>query len=601
MFVRLEDVSHNYGDFYLFYDVNLVINPKDKIALIGKNGSGKTTLLNIIYGNLEPIEGQVIKKNNLNISILKQYRADNDDLSIYNFIKEAVLKDYAEHMVDRITRSLLVGVGFSEEQWDRKVSTLSGGEITRLSLARTLSGKSDLLLLDEPTNHLDLYSIEWLINYLKNYKGAMVIVSHDRAFLRELCDKYWEINNSKIWEFKGKYEEYLSSREIYINSLNARQRNLQKEIQRLERMIQRYRSWGTEKMMRQAIIRERKLEELKKEYEEIENLEQEKEIEIKIPQPEKTGYKVIEVENLSFSYDKFHKLLTNISFELYEGEKLAILGKNGCGKTTLLKILLGEISFYSGKVEWGYNIKVGYLDQVVMKLSDELDVLSETWRIVQDWKDFEVRKYLGRFGFYGEEVFKKVRELSGGELTRLALAKILLEKPNVLILDEPTNNLDVLTIQSLEKTLKEYKGAIIFVSHDEYFIKNIADKFLLIDDGESIESENLDDILDNIKSSSFKLDKKKVQNVSYKEKNRIKNRIKSLNNQLLYVRSQADTLFKKLDKVEVNLFEFGDDYNKVIELMEEKVKLEKELLELENMEKEIVEELLKLEKNKNLS
>ncbi len=249
MFVRLEDVSHNYGgDFYLFYDVNLVINPKDKIALIGKNGSGKTTLLNIIYGNLEPIEGQVIKKNNLNISILKQYRADNDDLSIYNFIKEAVLKDYAEHMVDRITRSLLVGVGFSEEQWDRKVSTLSGGEITRLSLARTLSGKSDLLLLDEPTNHLDLYSIEWLINYLKNYKGAMVIVSHDRAFLRELCDKYWEINNSRIWEFKGTYDEYLLSREIYINSLNARKKNLQKEVERLERMIQRYRSWGgTEK------------------------------------------------------------------------------------------------------------------------------------------------------------------------------------------------------------------------------------------------------------------------------------------------------------------------------------------------------------------
>jgi len=236
-----------------------------------------------------------------------------------------------------------------------------------------------------------------------------------------------------------------------------------------------------------------------------------------------------------------------------------------------------------------------------MKLSDELDVLSETWRIVQDWKDFEVRKYLGRFGFYGEEVFKKVRELSGGELTRLALAKILLERPNVLILDEPTNNLDVLTIQSLEKTLKEYKGAIIFVSHDEYFIKNIADKFILIDDGESIESKELNDILDNIKSSSFKLDKKKVQNISYKEKNRIKNRIKSLNNQLLYVRSQADTLFKKLDKVEFNLFEFGDDYNKVIELMEEKSELEKRLLELENMEKGIVEELFELEKNKDFS
>jgi len=597
--IRLEDVSHNYGDFYLFYDVNLVINPSDRIALIGKNGAGKTTLLNIIYGDTEPIEGQVIRKNNLNISILRQYRVDGKNLSIYDFIKEAVLEDYSDYIVDRITRSLLVGVGFSEDQWDRQVSSLSGGELTRLSLARTLSGKNDLLLLDEPTNHLDLYSIEWLINYLRNYKGAMVIVSHDRVFLKELCNRYWEINNSRIWEFKGTYDEYISSREIYINSINARRNNLQKEIQRLEKMIQRYRTWGTEKMMKQAVIRERKLNELKKEYEEIENIEQEKEIEIKIPEPPKTGYKVIEVKNLSFSYDKMQKLLNNISFELYEGEKLAILGKNGCGKTTLLKILMGEISSYSGKIEWGYNIKVGYLDQVVMELSDDMDVLGETWQLVQDWKDFEVRKYLGRFGFYGDEVFKKVKELSGGELTRLALAKILLERPNVLILDEPTNNLDVLTIQSLEKTLKEYKGAIIFVSHDECFIKNIADKFLLIDNEECIESKNLDNILDNIRSSSFKLQKKKAQNETYKERNRIKNRIKSLNDQLLSVRTQAWALFKSLDRIEAKLFEFGDDYNKIIELMEEKNELEQKLLVLEKMEKEIIDELDALEKNKN--
>ena len=264
MLIRLEDVSHNYGDFYLFYDVNLVINPSDRIALIGKNGAGKTTLLNIIYGDTEPIEGQVIRKNNLNISILRQYRVDGKNLSIYDFIKEAVLEDYSDYIVDRITRSLLVGVGFSEDLWDRQVSSLSGGELTRLSLARTLSGKNDLLLLDEPTNHLDLYSIEWLINYLRNYKGAMVIVSHDRVFLKELCNRYWEINNSRIWEFKGTYDEYISSREIYINSINARRNNLQKEIQRLEKMIQRYRIWGTEKMMKQAVIRERKLNELKK-------------------------------------------------------------------------------------------------------------------------------------------------------------------------------------------------------------------------------------------------------------------------------------------------------------------------------------------------
>jgi ATP-binding cassette subfamily F protein 3 len=484
-----------------------------------------------------------------------------------------------------------VGLGFEEDQWDRNVSGLSGGELTRLSLGKTLSEKSDLLLLDEPTNHLDLYSIDWLINYLKNYKGAMVIVSHDRTFLKQLCNKYWEINNSKIWEFKGTYKEYIQSREIYINSVNSRKQNVEKEIERLEKMIKRYRSWGTEKMVRQAIIRERKLEELKNELQEIQNIEEEKGIDVKIPQPTKTGYKVVEVKDLSFSYNEEQKLLENISFELYEEEKLAILGKNGCGKSTLLKLLIGELENHEGNIEWGYNIKIGYLDQVISNLSQESDVLNETWELVKDWKDFEVRKYLGRFGFYSSEVFKKVSELSGGELTRLALAKILLEKPNVLILDEPTNHLDILTIESLEQALKEYTGAIIFVSHDQSFIENISNKFLLIDNGESKISENIQPLLEEIKNNSFKIKKEKKVNKEYKQNKKVKNRIKTLNNEISRIREESELLFEKLDSVEAKLFAYGDDYNKVLELIEEKNKLERELTKLQKLESKYVEEL----------
>ncbi|MDN5345700.1 MAG: ATP-binding cassette, subfamily er 3, partial [Petrotoga sp.] len=592
LLLRLENVSHNFGEFYLFYDVDLVINQNDRIALIGKNGAGKTTLLNIISGNFEPIEGRVLKKNDLNISLLKQYRLDLNkiDPTLYDFLKESVSKNTPEHMVDKNVRSLLVGLGFEEGQWDRNVSSLSGGELTRLSLGKTLSEKNDLLLLDEPTNHLDLYSIDWLIDYLKNYKGAMVIVSHDRTFLKQLCNKYWEINNSKIWEFKGTYKEYIQSREIYINSVNSRKQNLQKEIERLERMIERYRSWGTEKMVRQAVIRERKLEELKNELQEIQNIEEEKGIDVKIPQPTKTGYKVVEVKDLSFSYNEEQQLLKNISFELYEEEKLAILGKNGCGKSTLLKLLIDELENHEGSIEWGYNIKIGYLDQVISNLSQESDVLNETWELVKDWKDFEVRKYLGRFGFYSSEAFKKVSELSGGELTRLAIAKILLEKPNVLILDEPTNHLDILTIESLEQALKEYSGAIIFVSHDQSFIENIANKFLLIDNGKSKISENIQPLLEEIKNNSFKIKKEKKVNKEYRQNKRVKNRIKTLNKEISRIRAESELLFENLDSVEAKLFEYGDDYNKVLELIEEKNKLEKELTKLQKLESKYVEE-----------
>lgn len=595
MLLRLENVSHNFADQDLFYNVNLSIYPGDRIALIGRNGSGKTTLLNIISQNLEPMEGILHKNNQLNINFLTQFRMENPEINLYDFVREEIKDEIDEFMLEKRVRSTLVGVGFKENEWERKVKTLSGGELTRLSLGKTLVGNHNLLLLDEPTNHLDLYSINWLKNFLKNYKGAILLVSHDREFLKSICNRFWEINSFNVWDFKGSYDDYILNRENLIHSTNAQKNNLEKEIKRLEEMIDRYRKWGTEKMVKQAIIRERTLEKVKEEYNSIQNIEKENSIKIKIPEPRNTGYEVINVNNISFSYDKNNKLLKNINFNLKEGEKLSILGKNGSGKSTLLKILTGKIKKYNGSFEWGYNIDIGYIDQVISSFNQENDVLTEMWSLVPDWKDFEVRKYIGRFGFVQNEVFKEIGTISGGELTRLAMAKVLLKKPNVLILDEPTNHLDILTVQVLEETLKEFKGSIIMVSHDEELIRNISDKYLLIENGISRLSNNLDKILNNIKNDSFKIRKNNKPNKDYEKEKKLRNKIKSLNSELDKIRNKSESLFLKLDKIEKEMIEKGDNYSDVKELMEEKIKIEKNIENFETKEEEIINELYELE------
>lgn len=595
MLLRLEDVSHNFADQDLFYNVNLSVYPGDRIALIGKNGSGKTTLLNIISNKLEPMEGKLHKNNKLNINFLTQFRMNNPEITLYDFVREEIKEEIDEFMLEKKVRSTLVGVGFKDEEWEREVKTLSGGELTRLSLGKTLVGNHNLLLLDEPTNHLDLYSINWLKNFLKNYKGAILLVSHDREFLKSICNRFWEINSYKVWDFKGNYNDYIINRENLIHSTEAQKNNLEKEIKRISDMVERYRKWATEKMVKQAIIRERTLDKLKEEYESLQNIEKENTINLKIPEPRKTGYEVINVDNISFSYESNQELLKNISFSLKEGEKLSILGKNGSGKSTLLKILTNKIKNYAGHFEWGYNIDIGYIDQVISSFNQKNDILSEMWSLVPDWKDFEVRKYIGRFGFVQNEVFKTIGTISGGELTRLAMAKVLLYKPNVLILDEPTNHLDILTVQVLEDTLKEFKGSIIMVSHDEELIRNISDKYLLIENGKSTITDNLDDILINIKNDSFKIKKKNKPNNNYEKEKKLRNKIKSLKTELKKIREKSDSLFLDLDSIDKELVEQGDNYSKVKELMKDKLDIENSLEKLEQREENIIIELTHLE------
>lgn len=593
MLIKLENISHNFGEQDLFFDVNLTVYDEDRIALIGQNGSGKTTLLNILTEIIEPLEGSVIKSNKTQIEFLKQFRMENPDENLISFVKRGI-NNVDDIMMDKSIKGVLIGLGFPEETWERKVKSLSGGELTRLSLGKTLAGNHNLLLLDEPTNHLDLYSIKWLTSYLKKYKGAIITVSHDRNFLNNLCNKYWEINNYQVWEFKGPFDNYMKQRENLIYSVASRKSNLEKEMDRLEKMIKRYRKWATEKMVRQAIIRERSLEKIKKEYEQIDTIEEERAIKIKIPEPQKTGYKVLEVTNLKFEFNNNSPLLKDINFEVNEGEKVSIIGNNGCGKSTLLKIINNKLIQNSGNYKWGHNIKIGYLDQVISSFNRLNDIMTETWKLMPEWPDYEVRKYLGRFGFVGENVFKTINTLSGGELTRLALAKEILNKPNVLILDEPTNHLDILTVQTLEETLKEFKGAIILVSHDEKLLKNISDKFIFIKNGKSHISTELDDFLEEIQEDSFKLNKKKKDKDILLQMKKIKNRIKALERRKEEIIIIADDLFKKIDLTEKELIINGNNYSKVIELMKKKEKYEKNLEKITIEEDQINQELEEL-------
>ncbi|KLO21473.1 ABC transporter [Marinitoga sp. 1197] len=595
MLFKLENISHNFGTQDIFYDIDLSVYEKDRIALIGANGSGKTTLLKIINGEIEPLEGTILKTKNLKLGYLKQFRADELNLTLFNYVLKEIEKNIKDEMKNKIVRSVLKGMGFDENHWDRKINSLSGGELTRLALGRVLAGDYNLLILDEPTNHLDIYSINWLINYLKSYKGAMIFVSHDRKFIKELANRFWEINNFKLWDFKGNYKQYLTLRENILINITNRKKNLEKEINRLNSMIERFRKWGTEKMMKQAKFREKLRDKLLKEFEKIQSLQEEKIIKIKIPEPKKTGYKVLEIKNLSFGYNEKKLLLKNINFEINEGEKITILGKNGSGKSTLLKLLTGKLSPVKGNINWGYNIKIGYLDQVISSLNKSLDVMGLIWKDVPQWQDYEVRKYIGRFGFSGETVFKSVETLSGGELTRLALAKLILQKPNVLILDEPTNHLDIFTIQTLEETLKEFKGAIIMVSHDENLIKNLSDSFYLIKNSSLLKYKSFDEILPELINDSFKIKKENGYNIDYKTNKKIKNKIKSLKSEKKRLEEKFEKIIIDIENIENLMYSYSQDYQKLIKLEEEKNSLEQQLENITKKENEIILEIQKLE------
>lgn len=512
MILACHGISKAFGEEVIVNDGSFHIEDHEKAALVGPNGAGKSTILKMIVGELPLDNGNVILTKGKTLGYLAQHQEMESDNSIYEEVKTAkaaiieterklrqiememkhLSGDVLESRMDTYNRlmasferengyayeseitGVLKGLGFTEDDFKKKVDTLSGGQKTRVSLGKMLLTKPDILLLDEPTNHLDLNSISWLETYLLNYPGAVLIVSHDRYFLNRVVTKVVEIENSKVMTYLGNYSDFAEKKKMIRDAQLKEYLNQQQEIKHQEAVIEKLRSFNREKSIKRAESREKMLEKMKPVEKPI---EANTEIHLKLEPSKVSGNDVLSVENLSKSFPP-QTLFTDVSFELKRGEHVAVIGDNGTGKTTLLKILNRVVTADSGSFKLGSNVEIGYYDQEHHVLHMEKSIFDEISDDYPNLTNTEIRNMLAAFLFTGDDVFKRIGDLSGGERGRVSLAKLMLSNANFLILDEPTNHLDITSKEILEKALNDYTGTVLYVSHDRYFINQTATRIL---------------------------------------------------------------------------------------------------------------------------
>lgn len=520
MILSCQNISKAFVENQVLKNVSFHIEDHEKAAIVGINGAGKTTLLRIIVGEMTPDDGQVVLARDKTLGYLAQNSTVDTSHTIYEellSVKADLLRleekihecennmkhaegDALEDLMKQYTslthafetgggylyRSELVGVlkglGFTEDEFSKPVATLSGGQKTRVALGRLLLQNPDLIILDEPTNHLDMNSIAWLETYLLNYKGAVLIVSHDRYFLDRIAGKVIEIDQSKATTFMGNYSDYAVKKEqLRVAAWNAYM-NQQREIKHQEEVIEKLKSFNREKSIKRAESREKMLDK-------IEVIEKPSEVrtDMKLTLTPRilSGNDVLTVEHLAKSFDS-HKLFTDVNFEIKRGEHVAIIGDNGSGKTTLLKILNGLVPADQGTFRLGSNVEIGYYDQEHHVLHSEKTLFEEISDDYPYLNNTQIRNVLAAFLFTGEDVFKRISDLSGGERGRVSLAKLVLSNANFLILDEPTNHLDIMSKEILEDALNGYEGTILYVSHDRYFINRTAHRILDLTEGQFV-------------------------------------------------------------------------------------------------------------------
>ena len=520
MILSCQNISKAFVENQVLKNVSFHIEDHEKAAIVGINGAGKTTLLRIIVGEMTPDDGQVVLAKDKTLGYLAQNSTMDTSHTIYEellSVKADLLRleekirecennmkhadgDALEDLMKQYTslthafetgggylyRSELVGVlkglGFTEDEFSKPVATLSGGQKTRVALGRLLLQNPDLIILDEPTNHLDMNSIAWLETYLLNYKGAVLIVSHDRYFLDRIAGKVIEIDQSKATTFMGNYSDYAVKKEqLRVAAWNAYM-NQQRDIKHQEEVIEKLKSFNREKSIKRAESREKMLDK-------IEVIEKPSEVrtDMKLTLTPRilSGNDVLTVEHLSKSFDS-HKLFTDVNFEIKRGEHVAIIGDNGSGKTTLLKILNGLVPADQGTFRLGSNVEIGYYDQEHHVLHSEKTLFEEISDDYPYLNNTQIRNVLAAFLFTGEDVFKRISDLSGGERGRVSLAKLVLSNANFLILDEPTNHLDIMSKEILEDALNGYEGTILYVSHDRYFINRTAHRILDLTEGQFV-------------------------------------------------------------------------------------------------------------------
>ena len=502
----------------LFHDVSFEIENKDKVGFIGANGTGKTTIFKILSGQLEQSEGDVSFAKNTVVGYLEQHSCSTPDRNIYDELlsvfdsliqREKELEklpvlielETNEKERDRLikrhlklqedfennggltyksrTRSTLLGLGFSEKEFTMETGKLSGGQRSKLCLAKLLLCGANFLLLDEPTNHLDIQSVEWLENFIKDFNGAVIIISHDRYFLDAVTNKTIELEHQKIMTYKGNYTVFKEKKEKILEDMRRKYENDLKEIRRIEGIVEQQKRWGQAHNFITAESKQKQADRLREQLVEPNDKALEN-IRFRFEPKKTSGNDVLTVTNVAKSFgDK--KLFADVSFNIKKNERVFILGTNGCGKTTLFKILIHQIRADSGRIEYGVNVDTGYFDQIQENLNLENNALDEVWNRFPFMTQTEVRTALGSFLFKGDDVFKQLSSLSGGERARIALLKLMLEGDNFLLLDEPTNHLDTQSREELEKTLQNYDGTLLIISHDRYFINKLADRILYLD------------------------------------------------------------------------------------------------------------------------
>lgn len=512
MILACNHIEKKFNDEVLFSDVSFHINEHECTALVGVNGTGKTTLLRIIVGELPADNGDVILAKDTSVGYLPQQQGYHSDKSIYDELWE-VKKDIVSlereirtmeetmqtasgeelnSLLERYHRmqtefeakdgyacksqimGIINGLGFVGNDIDKSINTLSGGQKTRVALGKLLLLEPDLLILDEPTNHLDLASIQWLETYLSNYKGSVLIVSHDRYFLDRIADKVVELDHGKATVFKGNYSDYAQKKELLRRDAIKQYENYQQTVRHQEQVIEKLRSFNREKSIKRAESREKMLEKMTPVDKPV---TEQKSMHFSLVPEKESGKDVLRVENFGKSFGDLH-LFQGVSFELFRGERVALIGKNGTGKTTLLKMLCELESPDQGTAVFGTNVELGYYDQEHNVLHEEKTIFDEIHDDYPDLNNTKIRNVLAAFLFTGEDVYKKISLLSGGEKGRVSLAKLMLSKANLLLLDEPTNHLDIDSKEILEDALNHYTGTVLYVSHDRYFIQKTATRIL---------------------------------------------------------------------------------------------------------------------------
>ena len=509
MIYQVNKASKYYGATVVFEDVNFEIKNTEKIALVGRNGSGKTTFLRCISGEEDFDKANVNKANATTIGYLAQKVIEDEGLSVkeelmknYTHIFEveaklreleekmktnsddSLLKEYAElqeelemnngYTWESEMNTVFSKFGFTKDDLNKRINEFSGGQKTRIAFVKLLLSKPDILLLDEPTNHLDVDAIEWLENYIRNYPKAVVVVSHDRMFLDRVVSVVYELEFNKMKRYAGNYSAYVTQKKNDLDRLEQAYKRQQKDIERLEQLIEKFRYKKNKAKFAQSKIKY--LDRMDKiSLEKVDD----KTFHAKFTPKLKGGERVLELDSLKIGYDK---PLAQVTMSVRRGDRVAIIGSNGTGKSTLMKTLVEQIPSLGGDYLFGHQIEVGYFDQQLAQFSSGKTVLEELWDEYPDLDRTTIRSVLGQFLFSADDVFKTVDVLSGGEKVRLSLSKLLLKHANLLLLDEPTNHLDIPGKEALEESLKDYEGTLIFVSHDRYFIKELATSLLLFDD-----------------------------------------------------------------------------------------------------------------------